>query len=316
MLGKILVPIDSIEWDNTLRAVKSAMSFAEGCSVEGGMELVFLHVYNTKSRVPISERERIMELKKKEIDEEFKIIREMAEERGLKNITTISRTGTPANEIINTAEEKKADMIVMGSGKLHDKTAAGKVHKFFYGSVTEEVTHGTPCSVLISRPKMGFNKIMLPIDSKEWDNTLVGIEKALDIASSCQIEDSPEIILMHILEESPNLPDIVKEKEFESSKERVEKEFDEIKEMSKKRGITNFNTIIKEKSDKELDKEIAETAVDLDVDLIVMGSGRLHDRSVKGRIKKFFFGSVTENVMHEAPSSILIARPSKYPEEE
>ncbi len=315
MLRKLLVPIDSIEWNNTLRAVKAAMTFAEGCTVEGEMELVFLHIFNTKSGVPISERERIMELKKKEIEEEFKIIKEMAEERGLGNITTLSKSGTPANEIIQTAKEEKVDMIVMGSGKLHDKSAAGKVQKFFYGSVTEEVTHGTPCSVLISRPRMGFDKILVPIDSIKWDNTQVGIQNALDIASSCQVEGFPKLILMHILEEGSNIPDDANE-EFESEKKRVEEEFDEVKEMAEKNGITDVETLIKERSGKEIDKEIAETADELDADLIVMGSGTLHDRSVKGRIGKFFFGSVTEDVMHESPSSILIARPSIYEEDE
>ncbi len=314
MLEKILVPIDSIEWDNTLRAVKAAMSFAKGCEVEKEIELLYMHIFHAKSRVPMSERERIMELKKKEIEEEFKVIKEMGEERGLENIRTISKSGNPAKEIIQTAEEEKVDMIVMGSGKLHDESAAGKVQKFFYGSVTEEVTHGTPCSVLISRPRMGFEKIFVPIDSIEWDNTLVSVQNAIEIASSCRAEGPSELILMHISEKDQNLPDGTGEK-FSTEKERIKNEFEKVKEMAREKGVTKIDTRIKEESKQDIDKEIVETAGELNADLIVMGSGRLHDRSVKGRIGKFFFGSVTENVMHESPCSILIARPSTYEED-
>lgn len=314
MIRKILVPIDSIEWDNTLRAVKAAMTIAEGCTAEGGIELIFIHVLNVKSRISISERKRIMELKEKEIQEEFKMIREMGEERGLENISTISTSGEPATEIIQAAEEEKVDMIVMGSGKLHDKSAAGKVEKFFYGSVTEKIIHGTPCSVLISRPRMSLNKILVPIDSMKWDNTEVGVQNATEIAKNCKVEGSPELVLMHILQSNPSIPENVKMEEFESDKERVEEEFKKAKEMAKENGVTNLSTSIKKETDKGLDLEIVDTAKNLDADLIVMGSGRLHDRSVKGRIKKFFLGSVTENVLHESPCSILIARPTAYEE--
>jgi len=44
------------------------------------------------------------------------------------------------------------DIVVMGSGKLHDRSMSGRVQKFVYGSVTEEVLHKAPCSILVSRP--------------------------------------------------------------------------------------------------------------------------------------------------------------------
>lgn len=50
------------------------------------------------------------------------------------------------------AKEEEVDMIIMGSGKLHDRSAGGRIHKFFYGSVTEEVIHAAPCSVFVARP--------------------------------------------------------------------------------------------------------------------------------------------------------------------
>ncbi|MBS3815042.1 MAG: universal stress protein [Hadesarchaea archaeon] len=152
MLEKILVPIDSMKWDNTRNAVQVAMDFSQGCSIEGDIELIFLHVLQVKPRVPMSEKERLTEKKKEKIKEDFKEIKEMCEERGLKKVRTIIEEGKPANTIVEKAQDEKIDMIVMGSGKLHDRSAGGRIHKFFYGSVTEEVIHEAPCSVLVARP--------------------------------------------------------------------------------------------------------------------------------------------------------------------
>lgn len=152
MLDKILVPIDSIEWDNTLSGVENAMEIARGCQVDGEPELIFLHVFHFKSRVPMSEKERLKKLKKKKFENEYETIKEMCEEKGLKNYRKITAEGNPQEEILETAANENVDLIVMGSGKLHDRSAKGKFDKFIYGSVTEEVTHESPCSILVARP--------------------------------------------------------------------------------------------------------------------------------------------------------------------
>ncbi len=152
IIEKILIPIDSIEWDNTLTAVKNAIGLAQGCKVNGPPELIFMHVFNVHSRTSMSERERVMDLKKKKIEEEFEKIEEICKENNVENIRKELKEGNPVNEIIETAKEEDASIIVMGSGKLHDESVGSKIHKFFYGSTTEEVIHGAPCSVLVARP--------------------------------------------------------------------------------------------------------------------------------------------------------------------
>jgi len=152
IIEKILVPIDSIEWDNTLTAVKNAIGLSQGCKVDGEPELIFLHVLNATSRTSMSERERVMDLKKKKIKDEFEKIEEICKENNVGNIRKELREGSPVNEIIEAAKEEEASIIVMGSGKLHDESVGSKIHKFFYGSTTEKVIHGAPCSVLVARP--------------------------------------------------------------------------------------------------------------------------------------------------------------------
>lgn len=151
MLKKILVPIDSIEWDNTLNGVETAMEFYEACGVDEGPELIFIHVFETNSRVPMAEKDRIRELKERKIEDEFETTEEMCGERGIEKIRTMTDEGEPDKEIVKTAQKEDVDMRVMGSGKLHDRTTKGKIQKFVYGSATESVIHEAPCSVLVSR---------------------------------------------------------------------------------------------------------------------------------------------------------------------
>jgi nucleotide-binding universal stress UspA family protein len=60
-------------------------------------------------------------------------------------IETHSRTGDPANAIIDVAEEQGADLIVVGN-----KGMSG-VARFLLGSVPNKVAHHAPCDVLIVR---------------------------------------------------------------------------------------------------------------------------------------------------------------------
>ncbi len=148
------MPVDSIKWDNTLSGIENAIEISRGWSSEGKgePELIFMHVLYTKPRIPISERKKLFEMKKKKVEEEFKTIKKMCMEKGLSNIRTVIREGKPAKEIVRTAQDEDVGLIVMGSGKLHDRSARGRIHKFVYGSTTEEVIHEAPCSILVARP--------------------------------------------------------------------------------------------------------------------------------------------------------------------
>lgn len=61
-------------------------------------------------------------------------------------VETVTRPGSPADEIVDAAKELGADMIVMGS------RGWGGVRSVLLGSVSERVTHLAHCPVLIVRP--------------------------------------------------------------------------------------------------------------------------------------------------------------------
>ncbi len=66
------------------------------------------------------------------------------EEAGVQ-VETYAREGDPADAILDVAEEKKADLIVVGNKGM---TGA---KRFLLGSVPNKVSHHAPCSVMIIR---------------------------------------------------------------------------------------------------------------------------------------------------------------------
>jgi nucleotide-binding universal stress UspA family protein len=69
---------------------------------------------------------------------------EHAEGAGVK-VNTYAREGDPADAILDVAEERGADLIVVGNKGM---TGA---KRFLLGSVPNKVSHHAPCSVLIIR---------------------------------------------------------------------------------------------------------------------------------------------------------------------
>jgi nucleotide-binding universal stress UspA family protein len=61
------------------------------------------------------------------------------------DVETLAREGDPADAILDVAEEKGADLIVIGNKGM---TGA---KRFLLGSVPNKVSHHAPCSVMIIR---------------------------------------------------------------------------------------------------------------------------------------------------------------------
>ena len=68
----------------------------------------------------------------------------VVEDEGV-TVTTFARQGDPADAILDVAEERKADLIMVGNKGM---TGA---KRFLLGSVPNKVSHHAPCSVLIVR---------------------------------------------------------------------------------------------------------------------------------------------------------------------
>jgi nucleotide-binding universal stress UspA family protein len=70
---------------------------------------------------------------------------ESLKEKGIDGVETFAREGDPADAILDVAEEKGADLIVVGNKGM---TGA---RRFLLGSVPNKVSHHAPCNVMIVR---------------------------------------------------------------------------------------------------------------------------------------------------------------------
>jgi nucleotide-binding universal stress UspA family protein len=81
---------------------------------------------------------------REDVDATLEDAAEVAREASVE-VEAHARQGDPADAILDVAEEKKADLIVVGNKGM---TGA---RRFLLGSVPNKVSHHAPCSVLIIR---------------------------------------------------------------------------------------------------------------------------------------------------------------------
>jgi nucleotide-binding universal stress UspA family protein len=81
---------------------------------------------------------------REDVDATLREAAEAAREGGVQAVT-YARQGDPADAILDVAEERGADLIVVGNKGM---TGA---RRFLLGSVPNRVSHHAPCSVLIIR---------------------------------------------------------------------------------------------------------------------------------------------------------------------
>jgi nucleotide-binding universal stress UspA family protein len=81
---------------------------------------------------------------REDVDATLREAAEKIEEAGV-GVNIYAREGDPADAILDVAEEKNADLIVVGNKGM---TGA---KRFLLGSVPNKVSHHAPCSVLIIR---------------------------------------------------------------------------------------------------------------------------------------------------------------------
>jgi len=119
----ILIATDGSKYSDA--AALEAISIAKRC----GSDLIALSVATKDKDLPSA---------KKSVEK----ISQIAEKEGLKSKTMTPR-GTPYNVIVETAEKKNADVIVVGS---HGRTG---LERLLMGSVTERVIGQANCAVLV-----------------------------------------------------------------------------------------------------------------------------------------------------------------------
>lgn len=141
MYNKILVPTDGSE--HAVRAEEEAIYIAE----KTGAELIGLSTVenNFVNGLPLNDEVyELNNLLKENTKNNVDKFEELVHEKDSSvSVRSIIKEGTPANTILETAEEEDVDLIVIGS------SGKSGFDRFLMGSVADKVSKSAKCSVLV-----------------------------------------------------------------------------------------------------------------------------------------------------------------------
>jgi nucleotide-binding universal stress UspA family protein len=158
-ITKILIPIDFSE--SASIAIEHASFMARLCRAD----VTLLHVVEThiyQINIPGYHFGKTDPKMLDSINKQMEVYAENMQKNYGISPKVVVKTGKVAAQIIQTAKETKADMIVLGT---HGTSG---IEEFFIGNNTFRVTTDAPCPVLSVQThstKLGFDHIVLPIDS-------------------------------------------------------------------------------------------------------------------------------------------------------
>jgi nucleotide-binding universal stress UspA family protein len=145
MFRSIVVGTDGSETAG--EAVREAIELAK--AVSASVDLVSAYEPVSQQRLREEARQAPADLQwmvnpREDVDATLRDAAERVEAAGVE-VHTFAREGDPADAILDVAEERGADLIVIGNKGM---TGA---KRFLLGSVPNKVSHHAPCSVLIIR---------------------------------------------------------------------------------------------------------------------------------------------------------------------
>jgi nucleotide-binding universal stress UspA family protein len=145
MFDRIVVGTDGSETAN--EAVRQATELAKAVGSSIDLVSAYEPVSSARLREEAQQVPKDMEWMvnpREDVDATLKTAAEQIEEAGVE-VHAHAREGDPADAILDVAEERKTDLIIVGNKGM---TGA---KRFLLGSVPNKVSHHAPCSVLIIR---------------------------------------------------------------------------------------------------------------------------------------------------------------------
>jgi nucleotide-binding universal stress UspA family protein len=278
---KILVPVDGSH--TCLHAEELAAAIAKNFK----SKVTVIHVISHELMHPELElRHKVPSSVRSEISSWFsqvgkKIVWEaeaLFKEEGIEFNARVVEHADPAETILRLVKDEDYDLVVMGN---RGETEA---EVFSLGSVAKKVSRHAECPVFIVKEETKVSKILVGIDGSE------NAEKALEHAVELAKKHKAKITLLN-----------VGESVLLSLKPEVAREIGESilsDAVAKVKGV-EFNTQLKFGNPAETIIKVAEKG---NYDIIVVGSRGL------SKIKRFFLGSVSDDISHHTRSSVLIVK--------
>jgi nucleotide-binding universal stress UspA family protein len=267
-MERLLVATD---WSDSSRsAVVEAIQVAKACSSKLIAMTTVLTNREYEDAMPW-----VIEQAEKEMQEKLASIRGMASEQGVDCETFIYRGDDPSMDIVNAAVTKHVDMIVMGT---HGRKG---IKKFIMGSVTGNVIGQAPCKVLIVPPggKIDYRIILIATDGSS--HSVAAASEAAAIAKRYK----SFLIIVSVAPSATEIP---------FAEENVKQVID----LAEREGLEKTGIVLEGKPH----EAILNIAQQKQAGLLVVGS---HGRT---GLTSLLMGSVTERVISEAESAVLVVK--------
>ena len=208
------------------------------------------------------------------------------------------RTGTAAKEVVRSAEEMGAGLVVMGS------RGRGRMRRAIMGSVSDSVVRHAHCPVVVVRwkPIVLPAKILVATDGSE--------EARLAAATAADLtrRTGSELYLVHVGKDLTHwsysgvdvgpLPGIDQDELDRQAKRLLEAELERLKSSGTEVAGSRPRR-------GRAEEEVVDLAEEVGADLIVMGSRGL------GGMSRALVGSVSDSVVRHAHCPVMVVRKEK-----
>lgn len=274
LIKKILFPTDFSESVNT--ALDSAINIAK----KFDSKLVLLHVLpedsdneELKKLVSIKMEEFVSKVRAHQLDCYYELI-----------------AGNPADIILQTAQRKKVNLIVLGASKE-------KKMEFKLGSSSEKIIKNAsvPVWVIEKNKPLSVNNVLCPVDFSE--ESKIALDNAAHICRKYDAKLTVLNVIKSFKDDYKSLGITIENKNEDTSSTELDNFLNEIN----LKGVDWKKEIIIGKPANEILNYIANN----NIGLIVMGA------TGKTGLKKILMGSVTEKVTRKVPCSFIISKSNR-----
>lgn len=224
---------------------------------------------------------------------EYLLAKKEALDQAGARVKAVVRIGSPLGVILDVAEEEKATLIAIAT---HGATGLARL---LMGSVAEALLRKTPIPVLVVRPFYSYElvpaggpefrpirNILYPVDGSERStDALPGVLQLADLFES-------RIVLLRVLEPKKGKP------APRAEREEAEAQLKSLSSMIEKQGVETSCML----ETGEAVEQILKAAKAKEIDLLAMTT---HGR---GGLSRAILGSVTEEVLRQAPVPLLVTR--------
>ncbi|SRR6266511_5332319 len=297
-IKQILCPIDLS--DTSRHALEHAFAFARWYRAP----VTVLHVLNVPlpvmppAGVPVVDASALPPLRSEDVTEDVRRFTGSTSgaDHNAANIVVVE--GSPVREILRQAEDRRTDLLVMGT---HGRSG---FEALFLGSVTEKVLRSTHVPVLTVPPAVErvesvvYRTILCPIEFS--DPSTRALEYALTLAE----ETGARLILLHVVEQLVDTPQAGELSPF--SLEQYRQHLEEDARVRLRSAIPADARVWCTPEERVQSGKAYRVILDLaqqeKVEIIVMG---VHG---KGALNRRLFGSTTHHVIREARCPVLTLR--------